>query len=455
MRQVARQLTPALLVCSTLIVVGTVALSHRTVSSVHAASVDMGENLGPAVERLAEISLEAARLRQVLESRLRTPDQPLDRTAIVASLSKLSAALQRYLETPTWPGETAFWRELEQAMLDVHRATASVLARQEMGAREEAASEFEQTLGPALERLSDVAERDLAFNVENGRRSSSALAAARTESSWLAGLLGLASLAVLSAALAHLFLQTRRHAELIAGHAAAIERHRNELELFAGTVAQDVLRPLGSLTMCHDVLLSRLEDQHEARRILELGTKSAHRIREIICDVLDYAKADECASPEAEAEVRALLERLVAEFATNSEGPEVKLDPLGFDALSVDCAPNLFIRIALGLIRGGATLSEGGALHVFAEPRGPMLRLGVRSFGPSLPRDLVASLFDPFVRTPGVTRPAAGLSLATVRKLVESRGGTRGADSRLGEGTVLWIELPQSRGRRRGPRVAA
>jgi signal transduction histidine kinase len=40
--------------------------------------------------------------------------------------------------------------------------------------------------------------------------------------------------------------------------------------------------------------------------------------------------------------------------------------------------------------------------------------------------------------------PGSGVGLAIVRRGVERMGGATGVDSRLGEGSSFWIELPEA-----------
>jgi signal transduction histidine kinase len=68
----------------------------------------------------------------------------------------------------------------------------------------------------------------------------------------------------------------------------------------------------------------------------------------------------------------------------------------------------------------------------------------VEDTGPGIPTDLGASIFDPYVRGVHTGVPGIGLGLATVKRLVESHGGTVGV--RRGEkgGALFWFELGEA-----------
>jgi signal transduction histidine kinase len=71
-----------------------------------------------------------------------------------------------------------------------------------------------------------------------------------------------------------------------------------------------------------------------------------------------------------------------------------------------------------------------------------MARLEVQDSGPGIPDEMRMKIFDPYVRAAQSGIPGLGLGLATVRRLAEAHGGAVGVDSRPGQGSLFWIELP-------------
>ena len=72
-------------------------------------------------------------------------------------------------------------------------------------------------------------------------------------------------------------------------------------------------------------------------------------------------------------------------------------------------------------------------------------RLWIRDFGPGIPEDGLARLFERFERLGRESEgfEGHGLGLAISRRLVEMMGGSIGARSRPGAGTEFWIRLPR------------
>ncbi|MEO5671904.1 MAG: ATP-binding protein, partial [Ramlibacter sp.] len=71
------------------------------------------------------------------------------------------------------------------------------------------------------------------------------------------------------------------------------------------------------------------------------------------------------------------------------------------------------------------------------------MRISVRDSGIGLSPEQVAQLFQPFNRLgqEGGAEEGTGIGLVVTKRLVELMGGRIGADSKVGEGSVFWIEL--------------
>jgi signal transduction histidine kinase len=71
-----------------------------------------------------------------------------------------------------------------------------------------------------------------------------------------------------------------------------------------------------------------------------------------------------------------------------------------------------------------------------------LCRIEVEDSGAGIPGDSIRNIFEPFVRGPNAVGSGTGLGLATVKRLVESHGGTVAIRSELGAGSVFAVELP-------------
>jgi PAS domain S-box-containing protein len=73
------------------------------------------------------------------------------------------------------------------------------------------------------------------------------------------------------------------------------------------------------------------------------------------------------------------------------------------------------------------------------------LRISVSDTGPGIPNDKLDELFVPFSRLDADKSQiqGTGVGLAVARRLVELLGGEIGVESRVGEGSTFWIDLPE------------
>ncbi|MFP4245463.1 MAG: ATP-binding protein, partial [Ectothiorhodospira sp.] len=79
------------------------------------------------------------------------------------------------------------------------------------------------------------------------------------------------------------------------------------------------------------------------------------------------------------------------------------------------------------------------------------VRLCVTDTGPGIPEDRLEELFQPFTRLTeqetgegGSEEEGTGIGLAISRRLTEAMGGRMGVSSRMGEGSVFWLEIPMA-----------
>ncbi len=87
---------------------------------------------------------------------------------------------------------------------------------------------------------------------------------------------------------------------------------------------------------------------------------------------------------------------------------------------------------------------EGGSLIVdFEETASDRLRINVRDTGTGLAPEMLAQLFQPFNRLgkEATAEQGTGIGLVVSKRLVELMDGKIGATSKVGVGSVFWIEL--------------
>jgi signal transduction histidine kinase len=115
------------------------------------------------------------------------------------------------------------------------------------------------------------------------------------------------------------------------------------------------------------------------------------------------------------------------------------------EELSVLADQQRFRQVLLNLLSNAVKYNrEGGEIIVTTSVTSDdRLRLQVRDSGEGIVPDKLERLFVPFDRLgrEAVEQDGTGLGLALSKGLMEAMGGSIGAESRPGEGSLFWLEL--------------
>lgn len=101
-------------------------------------------------------------------------------------------------------------------------------------------------------------------------------------------------------------------------------------------------------------------------------------------------------------------------------------------------------QIALNLVGNALKFTQHGEVELRVVLSEGRLRLAVRDTGPGIPAEDLAKLFQPFVQVgPAHSQEeGSGLGLALSRELAALMGGTLGAESEPGVGSLFVLDVP-------------
>jgi signal transduction histidine kinase len=101
-------------------------------------------------------------------------------------------------------------------------------------------------------------------------------------------------------------------------------------------------------------------------------------------------------------------------------------------------------QILLNLLSNAVKFTErGGSVSVTGEARRGLVAIAVRDTGIGIAETDLERVFKPFERARNAApMEGTGLGLAIAYTLAERNGGALRLESRVGEGTVAWLELP-------------
>jgi signal transduction histidine kinase len=191
------------------------------------------------------------------------------------------------------------------------------------------------------------------------------------------------------------------------------------------------------------------------REALDRVQRSQRHLLSMINDLLNLAEADAgrvkyaiVHQPVAPAlqEVTTLLEPLAA-----VNGITITVRPsAGDEALLVQADPEKLQQILLNVVSNAIKFStHGGRITLESMPcptDASLVEIRVHDTGVGMPASQLASIFEPFVQlgvpVHGGQRDGIGLGLSISRMLARGMGGDLRAESEVGAGSTLTLELP-------------
>lgn len=240
---------------------------------------------------------------------------------------------------------------------------------------------------------------------------------------------------------------TARTAELETANRELVQAYRAKSE-FLSRMSHELRTPLNAILGFAQVLEASKLEPRQQTNIGYIHSAGRHLL-ELINEVLDISKVE---MGQLNTSLEAvILSELVSEtldlVQPLAEQRGIQFAPFQFGGPAV-CANRQRLRQVLLNLLGNAIKynHEGGTVTITCEARpGNRLRLNVIDSGPGIPGELLKRLFVPFDRLGAEKNglEGTGLGLALSKQLIEAMGGVIGVKSRVGQGSVFWLELSE------------
>jgi len=235
-------------------------------------------------------------------------------------------------------------------------------------------------------------------------------------------------------------------------HERALESMRQDL---VATVSHELRTPLAAIYGAA-VTLRREDVQLEEelqRRLLQIVVDESERLSEIVNDLLLASQLDSGRLPVTiEATDARTLAKSVVESARAHlpNGTTIRLRaPAKLPRVAAD--PGQLHQVLGNLVENAVKYSpRGGKIELVLEARPDTIRFAVTDPGLGIPAAEHRRIFEKFYRLdPDMTHGVGGtgLGLYICRELVRRVGGKIWVDSREGEGSTFYVELPLARPR--------
>ena len=221
----------------------------------------------------------------------------------------------------------------------------------------------------------------------------------------------------------------------------------SSLGRMAASVAHEINNPLGAIVLFSCLLLETASQDFPGRKKLETIVREASRCRDIVRNLLDFARPGAGARSKADLNtiVRTALELLQGQSIF--KGIEVTLD-LDAQPVEIACDSSQLQQAFTNLLVNAAEAISGSGRIAVKSWRDESRQMAAVSFADSgcgIASESLEQIFEPFFTTKQEGH-GTGLGLTIVYGIIERHGGSIKVDSRLGQGTTFTVWLPERAG---------
>ena len=257
---------------------------------------------------------------------------------------------------------------------------------------------------------------------------------------------------------------------------AEVERQRDQLEKQAVRLAEiDQIKSRFFANITHEfrtpltLTIGPLEDLLDVSELgaddaeqVRLSLRNARRLMRLINQILDVSRleAGRLRVHARPYDLAAFLRELVQAFSPLAERKRITLS---FEAepetVTVYFDADQMEKVFGNLLSNALKFTpEDGAVRVTVREDAGRAVVRVADTGPGIAPDDLAHVFDRFYQTgesDSKLQPGTGIGLSLVKELVELHGGSIGAESAVGRGSVFVVRLPKGKGHLAPEQVAA
>jgi PAS domain S-box-containing protein len=244
--------------------------------------------------------------------------------------------------------------------------------------------------------------------------------------------------------------ERRRLDEALAAARDAAEAASRAKSAFLANTSHEIRTPLnGLLGLTRLAMQEELPDTRRQQYLAQI-LDSAESLSGIMSDILDVSKieAGKLALEDRPFNLRETLQAVHHAYHALAEVKGLTLRLSIGESLpdTVRGDPVRVRQILSNFITNALKFTERGHVQIEArEAADGALRLSVSDTGPGIPEDMQPRLFTPFSQGDSSTTRrfgGTGLGLSICRELAQLMGGTVGVESKVGQGSTFWAELP-------------
>jgi signal transduction histidine kinase len=422
--------------------------SHFLLQPIDEQALAITENAVPSLQHLANMRVELARLGKSARD-LVAADSPTA-SPIAATIdtarARIDSEFHLYRALPNSAAEARWVPTVGQRLVQLRGATERVLDTAGTAAGQDT---LRDVFEPALEQTDAATGTLQRLSETEARAHATRILQTRRQATFIATLLGTASLAI-AFVTTFLVLRVLRARAQITQRYVRLQAERNaELEAFAGRVAHDLRDPLGAIALQVLAVTHRHPLEPELTRYFKAIDRQLERMNQIIEALLEFARAGAAPEAGARASLSEVLNAVIAGIRPRLETVAVELTVAPVPPVEIACTAGALSSVLSNLLGNAAKFVVEGSelprrIAVRVNDGAHAAHVEIEDNGPGIPAEAEQHIFEPFRRLSTTRQSGFGLGLATVKKIVEAYHGRLGVHSRPAKGSVFWFELPKA-----------
>jgi len=217
----------------------------------------------------------------------------------------------------------------------------------------------------------------------------------------------------------------------------------------AAGVAHEINNPLTGVLTYSSYLLKRSKDDPEMKSDLEVVVRETKRCRDIVKDLLDFARP--ISASKKSANINDIIDRALNIVANQLSFRNIAVHKRFMDSLpdvSIDQGQLQQVFINLLVNAADAIGDEGGEISISTQTvlfQGKEhIQVEVKDTGCGIAKENLSKIFEPFYSTK--ENKGIGLGLSVVWGIIDKHQGTITVDSELNKGSTFTIRLPVYQG---------
>jgi signal transduction histidine kinase len=218
----------------------------------------------------------------------------------------------------------------------------------------------------------------------------------------------------------------------------------SSLGVLTAGLAHEIRNPLVAIRTFTQLLPERYQDKEFREEFQAIALREVDRICGLVNDLLSFARTS---TPNVSAEnINEIVESIVRILETEAKEKGVQIyrrlaSSLPKIFIDKEQLKQVFMNVILNAIQ---SIEASGVVEIstrLAAKNGSQqfVQVGVRDSGVGIPEKDLENIFNPFFTT---KKDGSGLGLSISHQIVQEHGGTIFVESKVGEGTTFFINLP-------------